>query len=267
MTLDQIWTACLGELRLQMTKATFHTWVAPTQALEWENGNFVIGVPTAFVQDWLENRLKSTIERTLVGIVGQPVRVTLLVTESADPGPDLGPKAALELGPDDVAVKFYRFDPRELGFLQTPKYDWHFWQPLLGCVAFATYQLFRCEEQQNSGWGGWFIMSVKRIACTLGVHRQQITGAERKRRDGSGKYWQSGAFDALQEAGIARIETQGSGRNLSYLISVLHSLPLLTPTQVETLDPILQEQHAKWLRRADLEQKEWIQLKLPTLVQ
>jgi len=266
MKLDQIWTACLGELSLQMTKATYHTWVAPTQALEWENGNFVIGVPSSFVQDWLENRLKTTIERTLVGIVDQPVRVSFLVTESAGPGPDLGPKTALELRPDDVAVKFYSFDPKDLGFLQTPKYDYHFWQPLVGCVAFAVYQFLRCEEQLNDGWGNWFKVTVERIRYTLGVGRQAITGVERTRPDGS-EYWQPGAFDALEAVGIARVETLGSGTKVSYKVSCLHSLPLLTPAQVEKLPAILQEKHAEELRKAKLEQEEWLQLTLPTLVQ
>jgi hypothetical protein len=264
MTLTQIWTACLGELSLQMTKATFDTWVAPTQALEWENGRFVIGVPNSFAADWLENRLKTTIERTLVGIVGQPVRVTLLVTESADPGQDPGPKLDR---PDQVAVKFYSFDPKGAGWLQTPKYDHWFWQPLVGCVAFAVYQFFRCEEKINRGWGDWFVVTVDEIAATLDVGRQEITGVQRKRRNGKGKYWQPGALDRLEEAGIAKIERLGRGTKISYRVSCLHSLPLLTPAQVERLDPILQKKHADFLRDAQLEQEEWLQLELPSLVQ
>lgn len=264
MTLTQIWAAALGELRLQMTKATFDTWVRDTEALEFDNSRLVVGVPNAFAKDWLENRLQTTVERVLTGILGYPVAVSFLVTERVDPGQEVGPR--LELGPGDVAVKFYRFDPREMGFLQTPKYDIHFWQPLVGCVAFAVYQFLRCEEQLNHGWGQWFRVTVERIKGTLGVGRQAITGVERTRADGS-EYWQPGAFDALREAGIAQIEVLGSGTRTSYKVSCLHNLPLLTPAQVETLPAILQEEHADFLRKAKLEQEEWLQLELPSLVQ
>lgn len=268
LALDQIWMACLGELRLQMTKATFDTWVRDCQALEFEDGRLVIGVPNNYTQDWLENRLKATVERTLQGIVDQPVRVTFLVTESPPADHPAGPK--LELGPGDVAVRFYEFNPKGRGWLMSAKYDVWFWQPLVGCVGFATYQFFRCEEKLNSGWGEWFVVNVERIAATLAVKRQGITGVQRWTGGKKGvgrKYWQEGAFDRLEATGLAKIERLGKGKNISYRVSCLHSLPLLTPQQVETLPPILQQSHAEFLKESDIEYKEWMQLELPTLVQ
>nr|NIO67807.1 chromosomal replication initiator protein DnaA [Anaerolineae bacterium] len=61
MTADQIWQAALRELQLQMTKATFDTWVKNTRAISHEDGIFVIGVPNALARDWLENRLLTTV--------------------------------------------------------------------------------------------------------------------------------------------------------------------------------------------------------------
>jgi len=267
MTLMQIWTACLGELSLQMTKATFDTWVRDTEALEFDDSHLVVGVGSAYAKDWLENRLRLTIERTLQGILGYPVSVAFLVTEQAGPGQEAGLKAALDPRPDDVVVRFYNFDPKGDGWLQTSKYDIHFWQPLVGCVGFAVYQFLRCEERINSGWGDWFVVTVEEIAATLDVGRQEITGVTRRRSNGKGKYWQPGAFDALEGAGIAKLERLGSGRKISYRVSCLHSLPILTPAQVETLDPVLQKKHADFLRRVRLEQDEWLQLELPSLVQ
>ena len=107
---------------------------------------------------------------------------------------------------------------------------------------------------------------VARVAATLDVNRQKITGVEREGGPG-GKYWQPGAFDRLEGAGIAKTERLGSGRNISYRVSCLHNLPLLTPAQVEILPAILQESHAEFLRRASIEYQEWTQLELPTLVQ
>jgi len=74
-----IWQAALGELRLQMTKATFDTWVRNTRLVSCQDDIFVIGAQNEFARDWLENRLLTTVERTLVGIVGHPVEVRFVV--------------------------------------------------------------------------------------------------------------------------------------------------------------------------------------------
>jgi len=75
------WQAALGELQLQMTKATFDTWVRNTRLVSCQDGVFVIGAQNEFTRDWLENRLLTTVERTLVGIVGHPVEVRFVVNE------------------------------------------------------------------------------------------------------------------------------------------------------------------------------------------
>ena len=77
-----IWQAALGELQLQMTKATFDTWVRNTRLVSCQDDVFVIGAQNEFARDWLENRLLTTVERTLVGIVGHPVEVRFVVTQA-----------------------------------------------------------------------------------------------------------------------------------------------------------------------------------------
>ena len=88
MRADQIWQAALGELQLQMTKATFDTWVKNTHVVSYEDGAFIIGVHNAFTKDWLENRLLTTIKRTLVGIVGRSVEVKFAVWAKEPPESD-----------------------------------------------------------------------------------------------------------------------------------------------------------------------------------
>ena len=41
---EAAWNATLGELELQMTKATFNTWLKDAQLLTCENNEYVIGV-------------------------------------------------------------------------------------------------------------------------------------------------------------------------------------------------------------------------------
>lgn len=78
---NSIWHAALGELQLQMTRATFDSWVRPTHAVSFENDQLVVGVHSPYAKEWLENRLNTTIQRTVTGIVGKSVMVRYVVAE------------------------------------------------------------------------------------------------------------------------------------------------------------------------------------------
>ncbi|NLS79042.1 MAG: chromosomal replication initiator protein DnaA [Chloroflexi bacterium] len=75
MDAKRAWEATLGDLELQMTKATFDTWLKNTTLVSYEDGTFVIGVPNAYAKDWLRHRLLSTIKETLTRICGQTVEI------------------------------------------------------------------------------------------------------------------------------------------------------------------------------------------------
>ncbi|MBK8433951.1 MAG: chromosomal replication initiator protein DnaA [Chloroflexi bacterium] len=79
MSPQNAWKATLGELELQMTKATFNTWLKDARLLASENEQYLIGVRNDYAKDWLENRLQETILRTLVSIIGHPVELRFTV--------------------------------------------------------------------------------------------------------------------------------------------------------------------------------------------
>ena len=79
MKSDHIWPAALGELQLQMTQATFDTWLRDSRLLKYEDGTFVIGVKNGYAKDWLEHRLLTTIKRTLVRLTGRTVEIKFVV--------------------------------------------------------------------------------------------------------------------------------------------------------------------------------------------
>lgn len=79
MTPETAWKATLGELELQMTKATFNTWLKGARLIASEDDEFVIGVRNDYAKDWLENRLRDTILRTLSAIVDHKVDVRFVV--------------------------------------------------------------------------------------------------------------------------------------------------------------------------------------------
>ena len=89
MKAEQIWQAALGELQMQMTKATFDTWLKPTAVLSYADHELVIACPNQYTQEWLDSRLKTTIQRILSGITGQVMHVRFEVwRRPIDPVPD-----------------------------------------------------------------------------------------------------------------------------------------------------------------------------------
>ena len=80
MDAKRAWEATLGELELQMTKATFDTWLKNTSFVSYEDGTFVIGVPNAYAKDWLRHRLLSTIKETLTRIANETVEIKFALT-------------------------------------------------------------------------------------------------------------------------------------------------------------------------------------------
>jgi chromosomal replication initiator protein len=93
---EKIWQAALGELQLQMTKATFDTWVKQTHVVAYEDGTFIIGVQNGFTKDWLENRLHATIQRTLTSILGRSVEVRYVVQAPAHTEQEEKPEVLLQ---------------------------------------------------------------------------------------------------------------------------------------------------------------------------
>ncbi len=81
MDYEQAWQSVLGQLQMEMPRASFQTWVRDTRPLSFEDGILTIGVRNAYAREWLESRLASTISRLLIGILDSIVTVTFVVTQ------------------------------------------------------------------------------------------------------------------------------------------------------------------------------------------
>src|SRR5215204_1825031 len=73
MNVEQAWQSVLGQLQMEMPRASFDTWVRDTKPLSYQDGTLTIGVRNAYARDWLESRLASTVSRLLVGIMNASV--------------------------------------------------------------------------------------------------------------------------------------------------------------------------------------------------
>src|SRR3970282_1118057 len=58
MDAERTWEAALGQLQLELPRATFDTWVRDAELLTYEDGTFVLGVQNAYARDWLHQRLR-----------------------------------------------------------------------------------------------------------------------------------------------------------------------------------------------------------------
>jgi hypothetical protein len=80
MTYRQAWQSALGQLQMEMPKASFETWVRPAELIHAQDGIFTIKSQTQHASDWLESRVSSTICRLLMGICNRVVQVKFIVS-------------------------------------------------------------------------------------------------------------------------------------------------------------------------------------------
>lgn len=101
MNPEQAWQSVLGQLQMEMPKASFDTWVRDTEVVSFEHDILTIRTRNQYARDWLESRLTSAVQRLLIGILNQSVSVQFVVGESPDEEPesddeDEEPEVAIE---------------------------------------------------------------------------------------------------------------------------------------------------------------------------
>ena len=164
-----------------------------------------------------------------------------------------------------------------------------FWAAFLGTVAWRVYELVVSGDKrpQKTLWTPPRRFSVSELARAIASgrkgrpNRDQIRG--RYRRVAGQRVWRPGAFDLLTREGVARIEWHAgdvhwrtwkpggscrpgrSGLRIVYRISVVTSLPLLTPRQVARLPAQNQVEHERYLANRAQDLVAWEQIALSTL--
>ena len=76
-----------ADLALQMTTATFNTWVASIVIITRNAQQATIAVPSQAAYEWLTHRLKAMFERSLSSRLGEPVEVAFEVVDLAGAAP------------------------------------------------------------------------------------------------------------------------------------------------------------------------------------
>ncbi len=116
MNAEHAWQATLGQLQLEMSKASFDTWVSSAEFLGYdaETGCFEIGVKNAYARDWLEDRLSAKMGRLLTGMIGETVTPKIKVGSKKQTTKTNGtskPTPVVSRGHDNPTINGrYRFD-------------------------------------------------------------------------------------------------------------------------------------------------------------
>jgi chromosomal replication initiator protein len=106
MKAEQAWQAALGQLQMEMPKATFDTWVRDTEVVAYEDGAFMIGAHNAYARDWLESRLTSTATRLLTGLMNRTVEIRFVVWQRDDDEVETEPEDKALAEPSNVVQNY-----------------------------------------------------------------------------------------------------------------------------------------------------------------
>ena len=77
---QQAWEMVLGDLRAEMSRALYETWVQPLKPIGYQDCTFTVGAYNAYGRAWVEERLSGRITRFLEGLYGEPVHFNVVVS-------------------------------------------------------------------------------------------------------------------------------------------------------------------------------------------
>jgi hypothetical protein len=109
---QEAWDMVLSQLRMEMSRAQFETWVQPLRPVGYQERTFTISAFNPFARDWVENRLKSRIVHLMEGLYNDTVTLQVVVGNAfyreGDPPAAATPAtsaAAVPATPDPLAAE------------------------------------------------------------------------------------------------------------------------------------------------------------------
>jgi len=281
-----IWETAKGQLQLQMTQATFDSWIKSTNLVEQTNGHLIVATDSSFAKEWLENRLSVTINRTIANLLKRPVEIRFIVRQPEPPAAsvELPPAApapqTADLAGRLAAADYYAafFKAGGSGYSMLPHYHLQYWMPYLG-DAFDLWKRLESEDRTPLSPPYWTPISRQyytRLAhllnrphpryvsggvveCWQSIRQRQEGGpvecchnpdyAPVKEHRGRCVHWHTGLLEIMHGEGLVIIHEKNADHPRAHLLELQtwRMLPLLTPRQVAGLHQDLQMSHARWL--------------------
>ena len=82
---DTIWQAAKEELRFQLARPGYETWLANAVLVGCDGRTYTVGVPTRLARDWVRERYAPLIRETLSGLTSRDCEVVVTVDPAAVP--------------------------------------------------------------------------------------------------------------------------------------------------------------------------------------
>ncbi|MDD5760873.1 MAG: chromosomal replication initiator protein DnaA, partial [Candidatus Pacebacteria bacterium] len=80
MNLQELWESALGEIKLNISKANYLTWLKDTFIMEIKEDTVFLGVPSSFTKEWLENKYHKQILGALYHLNPHVKKIEYIVT-------------------------------------------------------------------------------------------------------------------------------------------------------------------------------------------
>lgn len=76
---ERLWSECLALIQQQIASLSYKTWFEPIKAINFENRELSVQVPSQFFYEWLEEHYYVLIKNTLAQVIGGDARLTYVV--------------------------------------------------------------------------------------------------------------------------------------------------------------------------------------------
>jgi hypothetical protein len=301
----ELWQQTLSLLQTQMDAGTFSYLSRNIRLIDGSDGTWRIGASPRAVAwlahraNPIIERTVKTLTGRQITLEYVPVETPPVPAKSApEPAsvdiarePEVA-EAHAQPAPPSALACLLAFDPNSAsggGFWKMGHYANWFWAAYLGTVPWRVYELVVSGDKRadKTEWTPPRRYSISELARAIASGRQgrpnrdQIRG--RFRRIRGERVWRPGAFDRLTREGVARIEWHDgsvhwrpwrpggscrpgkSGIRIVYRISVVTSLPLLSPRQVACLPAENQVAHERYMADRAQDLTAWEQIALHTL--
>ena len=100
MDLEQLWQLTLNEMEVQLSRASFVTWLKNSKLVDKRDGIFYIAIPNNFAKEWIENKYQKNILGVMRGLDSSARKLEFVVTNQE-------PKV---MSKKELAVDFNKID-------------------------------------------------------------------------------------------------------------------------------------------------------------